>query len=495
MLRYARTLILACGAIHLAACSAAAQAGFPAQREQTTVGSYDGRTMPAEVIRLTVPENRNDRTNAITVAALRIPTTAAQPGRPIVFLMGGPGIPGSVMAPVPPYFTLFQRLREVADVVILDQRGIGRSEPAIDCPVQGAPPTDLFLRPESLVEFISSDLASCAADFRKKGISPTAYNTLESADDIEDLRRALGAESIDLLAFSYGSRLALMYMQRHGDHVGRVVLQGVNGPGLVVKRPGPVGRKLDRMAELLRRDTAWQGPTDLRSAVRAARERLASQPAPVTITDRRTERQLHLLVGREGFDALVALNLDDARLPALLISVAAGDDRVLARFVEAAWNGLSTGNVGLMARAVNCAADRPDARWKTVKSEAETAPFGAPIDNEFLTDDFCKAVGYATAPLEFAGPVTSSVPLLLLTGSLDATNPFENATEVARGFANAVSLEVENAAHEALPVTAVQNVVVDFFRGADVHGGHIVAPPPRFATIEVAAAPLPPRGR
>ena len=46
-----------------------------------------------------------------------------------------------------------------------------------------------------------------------------------------------------------------------------------------------------------------------------------------------------------------------------------------------------------MARAVNCAADRPDSRWKTVAKESRTAPFGAPIDNELLTDEFCRTVG------------------------------------------------------------------------------------------------------
>jgi pimeloyl-ACP methyl ester carboxylesterase len=395
------------------------------------------------------------------------------------------------MAPIPPYFTLFQSLRELADVVIPDQRGLGRSEPLVDCPVDKEPPTDLFLRRERIIQVIGDRVASCAAQLRSKGIDPTAYNTIESADDIEDLRKVLGAEQIDLLAFSYGSRLALVYVQRHGDRVGRIVLQGVNGPGHVLKRPGPVARKLDRMAEVLRQDSTWRGTTDLRAAARAARERLAQNPSRVTITDRRTGRQLNLVVGRDGFDALVGLNLDDARLPALLVSVAANDDRVLARFAEAAWNGLAGGTVGLMARAVNCAADRPDSRLETVRSEAATAPFGNPIDNAFLTDEFCRAVGYTAAPAEFAGHVTSSVPLLLLTGSLDATNPLENAAEVARGFVNAVSLEVANAAHEALPLRAVQEVVVDWFRGADVGGRRIAAPAPRFSSVEEAAAPAP----
>ena len=471
----------------------AAQSAFLASREETTVRSYDGRTMPAEIIRIIVPERRADSARTITLAALRILTTAERPGRPIVFLMGGPGIPGSVMAPVPPYFTLFERLRELADVVVVDQRGLGRSGPLIDCPVDEAPATDVFVRRERIVEIVSERIASCARQFRSQGIDPTAYTTIESADDLDDLRKVLGADQIDLLAFSYGSRLALMYVQRHSHHIGRIVLQGVNGPGLVVKRPGPVARKLDRITELLEQDSTWRGPTDLRAAARAARERLTRNPARVTITERRTGQPLALVVGRDGFDALVALNLDDPRLPALLVSVAVNDDRVLARFAEAVWNGLAGGSAGLMARAVNCAADRPDSRRILVRAESATAPFGAPIDNEFLTDEFCRTVGYATAAVEFTGPVTSSTPLLLLTGSLDATNPVENAAQVARGFPNAVVLEIENAGHEALPVLSVQDAVVDWFRGTDIRGRRIAAPPPRFPSVDEAATPAPQR--
>jgi pimeloyl-ACP methyl ester carboxylesterase len=249
------------------------------------------------------------------------------------------------------------------------------------------------------------------------------------------------------------------------------------------------------MAELLRQDSTWRGATDLRAAALAARERLARAPVTVTIADRRLGRPRDVLVGSDGFDALVGLNLDDARLPALLVSVAAKDDRVLARFAEAAWNGLAGGTAGLMARAVNCAADRPDSRWEIVRSEGASAPLGNPIDNEFLTDEFCSAVGYTAAPVEFAGRVSGSVPLLLLTGSLDATNPVENAAEVARGFPGAVSIEIANVGHEALPVPAVQDVVVDWFRGADLRGRRVAAPPPHFASVQEAIAPAPPRGR
>jgi pimeloyl-ACP methyl ester carboxylesterase len=451
--------------------------------------------MPAELLRITVPERRAHPGPTVTVAALLLPTTAEHPGNPIVFLMGGPGIPGTEMAPIPPYFTLFQRLRGLGDVLILDQRGIGRSEPNLDCSLRGSLPADMFVSTDELVTFLGEELAACAASWRERGVEPLSYDTLESADDVDDLRRALGVDRLDVLAFSYGTRLALAFVQRHGAHVGRVVLQGVNGPGLVVKRPGPVARKLRRMGELIAKDPAWHTEIDLLSSARSARERLAREPATVSVNDRRSGSTMKLPIGREGFDAIVWLNLDDARLPALLVSVAAGDDRLLTKFAETAWNGLGSGTAGLMARAVNCAADRPDARWKVVDEESALSPFGAPIDNAFLTAEFCRWIGQDTREPEFQQPVRASLPILLLTGELDATNPIENASEIAGGLENAAVIEIENAAHEALPVPAVQDIVVEFLGGSDVRGRQIAAPLQRFPTIEQALLDVPRRGR
>ena len=262
--------------------------------------------------------------------------------------------------------------------------------------------------------------------------------------------------------------------------------KGVDGPGQVAKLPAPIARKLRRVGELLKQDHGWHGPTDLLAAASAARERLARNPAPVNIADPKTGQHLHVLIGRDGFDAVAGLHLNDARLPAMLVSAAAGDDRILARLAEAVWNNFAGGTVGLMGRAVDCAADRPDSRWKAIRTESLTAPFGTPIDNAVLTGDFCRAVGYDSPPVEFAGPVSSSAPALLLTGTLDATTPVENARDVARGLPNALLLDVENAAHEALPVPAVQDVVVDFLRGIDVRGRRPADTPPHFPPVEKA---------
>lgn len=457
-------------------------------RSDTTIRSFDGREMKGEVLRLTVPERHARPLHTLTFGALRFPSTAAKAGNPIVFLMGGPGIPGSVMVPIPPYFSLFQKLRELGDVIIVDQRGIGLSSPHIDCPSSSTLPTTIFADTARLVSFIRDQIAICAAKQRAANVEPTAYNTVETADDIIALQRALGIPKIDVVAFSYGTRLALSVMQRNSSSVGRVVLQGVNGPGLVVKRPGPVGRKLSRINDILKLDSAWTPSVDIVTAARRARARLAATPVTVSVTNRLTGQPVQLKVGREGFDAIVALNLDDARLPALLISTANGDDRVLTRIVDAAWNGLGSSPVALLARAVNCAADRPQARWDVATAENAVAPFGPPIDNSFLTKRFCVAVGYPKNPVEFAQPVRTPIPTLLVTGALDATNPIENARDVARGLTNSTVLEVANAAHEALPVESVQSVIIEFLRGVDVRNRQLAAARPHYPTVQEALA-------
>jgi hypothetical protein len=74
---------------------------------------------------------------------------------------------------------------------------------------------------------------------------------------------------------------------------------------------------------------------------------------------------------------------------------------------------------------------------------------------------------------------------------VDATNPAENARAVAQTLPNAVLLDVENASHEALPIPAVQDVVIDFLKGADVRGRTIRTEAPRYPTLQEALAQTP----
>src|SRR5262249_60898981 len=106
------------GGLCLAGLSAAAPELPAARPGQVVIGphvlkTFDGKEHPCEMGRLWVAEERGSRSGRlIQLAFVRLKSTAAVPGPPIVFLMGGPGIPGIVMGQVPVYFRLFDRVRE-----------------------------------------------------------------------------------------------------------------------------------------------------------------------------------------------------------------------------------------------------------------------------------------------------------------------------------------------------------------------------------------------
>ena len=95
--------------------------------------TYDKRKVEAELGRLTVPENRHRmRSNSVELAFIRFKSLAKLPASPIVFLSGGPGASG-INEARGAAFPLLAALREIGDVIVLDQRGTGMSKPALVC--------------------------------------------------------------------------------------------------------------------------------------------------------------------------------------------------------------------------------------------------------------------------------------------------------------------------------------------------------------------------
>ncbi|MFP3944189.1 MAG: alpha/beta fold hydrolase, partial [Alphaproteobacteria bacterium] len=184
----------------------------------------EGREVAAEIGRFEVPVNRGGgASETMELAFVRFPSTNPNPGAPIVYLAGGPGGSGTGTA-AGPRFPLFMKLRQVADVIAFDQRGTGLSHTPPPCPDQKPLPLERAGTREAWIEHIGAEIRRCTAFWRAEGVDLAAYNTRESADDLEDLRKALGADRIALWGISYGTHLALAMLKRHPDSVERVVL-------------------------------------------------------------------------------------------------------------------------------------------------------------------------------------------------------------------------------------------------------------------------------
>ena len=481
-----RWIIVVASISVLSALPAAAQQPEDVRREPFTLQLGD-REVETELARLVVPANR-DREGAGTleIAYVVLPATTDTPGAPIVYLAGGPGGSGISAAGIPYMAELFEALREVADVVLVDQRGTGRSIPRLTCAIEEPVPADVFASRERMLELYGIAAARCAERFHAEGIDPSDFDTAESADDLEDLRRALGAERISLLGFSYGTHLALATIRRIGDRIERAVLAGTEGLGESYKLPSTYDAQIRTLAGLAARDPEV-GPVvpDLEATLRGVLDRLSREPVSVTVTDR-NGTPVELTIGAEGLLYLLRRDLGDTNdlplFPAWIHEMAAGGTDILEEFASKRYGEMSRG-ISIMSIAMDCASGADPDRMARIEDEIPGSILG-PMTN-LLDPEGCGFVDAEELDASFRAPFGSDVPALFISGTLDSNTPPWQAEAARSGFSHAAHVVVENAGHEStLPLPEVQTLIREFLSGEDVEDRRIASPPLEFVPIE-----------
>ena len=460
------------------------RAGF----EPYTLQTFDGQQVSAELGKLSVPEDRlKESTRKIEIAFVRLKSTATRPGDPIVWLAGGPGVPGSVFGRIPPYVQLFDKLRAVSDVILLDQRGTGLSTPNLECKPSSMP-ADVFANHATWLRVFTRETKRCADSWRRQGVNIAAYNNNASADDLEELRLALGAERINLLGHSYGTALALTAIRRHPDHINRVVFAATEGTDNLLAMPDVWDFLIKKLGYFAAQDPGVNKfAPDLEALYRRVVQKLERAPIALTVMDATTKRPVQIRVGKIGLQWLVRSSIYDARfftvLPALLSTIDAGDYSILTPRIETLFSNYLGRSP--MAMTMDCSMGWSSERFAQTSREAEHALFSNV--NLQWSSNICKE--FAPASNRDLPPrLWSTLPALFISGSLDANTPPFQAEEVRWGFPNSVHLVVENGGHETLPGREVQSVVADFFKGDDVSNRRVSFPRPKFLSIEEAKA-------
>ncbi|TDQ53804.1 alpha/beta fold hydrolase [Actinorugispora endophytica] len=218
-------------AVSGAAVPVAADAG-PAWGDCPDLRPVEGAA--AECAALEVPMARGvrgHRAGTVTIALSRVPARRERQGTLLVN-PGGPGSPGRELAAVVAA-GLPDDLRDSYDVVGFDPRGTGASVPAIACDPGYFDP----VRPDSVPADAAAEeaLLGRAADYaracgERNGPLLDHVTTVDSARDVEDIRRALDVDRIDYLGYSYGTYLGAVYATLHPDRVRRLVLDSVVNP-------------------------------------------------------------------------------------------------------------------------------------------------------------------------------------------------------------------------------------------------------------------------
>lgn len=177
--------------------------------------------MDAECGTLMVYENRAaaaGRKIDLNIMVLPAINRSANPD-PLFFIPGGPGEAAvksfAAIAPA------FNRINQKRDIVLVDQRGTGKSHP-LSCLTNDSTNTNTATGSQ-----LKAELDKCLA---QEDADPRFYTTSIAMDDLDEVRQALGYDKINLYGGSYGTRAALVYMRQYPDQVRAAILDGVDPP-------------------------------------------------------------------------------------------------------------------------------------------------------------------------------------------------------------------------------------------------------------------------
>lgn len=462
-------ITIVCAALSLVAAASASEV----RREPYTLTGPGGAQAQGELVTLTVPENRaNPNARAITIKFVRLPATGAKPGYPVVYLAGGPG--GSAVGNGQGVrFAFFNRLREAGDVILLEQRGAGLSDALPVCDTQPFDPAKPLDR-ANLAGTYRRELTRCIAFWRSKGADVAGYNTAESAADLDEVRRVLGVEQLNLVGLSYGTHLGMAALKR-GVPINRVVLAGLEGLDQTVKLPAHFDAFLARVA-------AASGDANLLATMRRVHERLDREPVTLSVNDA-AGKPAQIKLGGYAIRLLTSFAfISDpdrlVRLPEFYAALDAGQYQPAADLIARAIQPELSRMRG-MPQLMDLASGVSRPRFDMVARQASAAILGD-------AGNFPMPHVYDVAPElvlsdEFRKPLATDVPTLLVMGTMDGRTPIESQEELLPQFRRATRLTVINAGHNIFEQSEqAQAEIVRFLQTGTVGTAQIALPPPAF---------------
>ncbi len=409
------------------------------------------------------PRAPDGETIELFVARVAALSTSPQPD-PLLIITGGPG-----QSTVDFYLQLrgaFEQVRRDRDLILVDQRGTGRSAAGFTCSV----PQDLALEtagPAELDRFVDRCLAALEHD-------PKNYTTSVAVQDLERVREALAIEQWNVYGVSYGTRVAQHYLRRFPERTRAVILDGVVpadvalGPEVAIfaqraldslfarcaqepecgTRFGDMHVRFDELLARLR-----EQPVRAPAAARAGDPAVAGEPAAFGAA------HLQALARFMTYSTQTA-----ALLPLVFSEAHAGNYEPLIAQAQTILRDLPEALSFPMSNAVVCTEDVP---FMPAELPALDGTFlGTAIVDALRS--ICARWPAGTIDDDFKTLVRSERPVLLLSGEADPITPPEYAERaMAGGLTNSVHLIGMAQGHGLAAVGCVPRLMRNFLQTAD----------------------------
>lgn len=396
---------------------------------------------------VSVFEDRNARQGRkIDLNVMIIPAidSAVKPDS-IFFLAGGPGQAATDIGPA--LFTRLRGLRMERDIVLVDQRGTGRSNP-LTCEADENLLDSIGTTLDEAEGLQLEHLRTCLATY---DANPALYTTPIAMDDLNEVREVLGYGSINLYGISYGTRAALVYLRRHGSTVRSVILDGV--VPLTMSIPGNVALDAQAAFDAMLADCKLQPGCaaafpGLDAEFHGLIRRLQEAPETVVLTHPRTGKEITFIVEPRLVTRLVRTVLYERTLTSLLpLAIHAAWTRNYQPLVTLAYAFAGEDlkmSTGMMA-SVLCSED-----FRNVNSANDAPDFDNPV--YAAVKPVCEFWPTGEVPADYFEPVQSDVPVLLASGKLDPITPPVYGIEAAATLTNSQHVIVPGTGH----VTSLQ---------------------------------------
>ena len=453
---------------------------LPALNENVRCGTYE------------VYEDRRAKTGR--VIALRIvvlPARSEKPAPdPVFYFAGGPG--GSAVELVTRSGgSYLAELRRERDLVLVDQRGTGGSNPLI-CQLQG----DKNDMAAFFGEIFSIERVRACRTELEKVADLKLYSTSIAMDDLDDVRAALGYDKINLYGGSYGTTAAMAYLRQYPQHVRTATLLGVAPPDMKLPLPFAKGvqNALDHVfADCAAVEKCRMAFPQLKADLDAAVKRLEKESATLEAINPFTRQPQKVTLTREAFGEAIRVMLYTPEfsrwLPVLIHQAAQGDYPLFVSVTFQSMRSLDD----LIARGMHFSVVCPEDLQFITDDEAKRELAGT-FYGEYRWKAYrkvCEIWPRANIPTSFINPVKADAPVLLITGEADPVTPPWLAAAAARHLSASRHITVPHTGH-SFSFPCVDNLIATFVaRGSakDLDSAcltQITRPP--FITEEMLAA-------
>ena len=427
---------------------------------------------------VTVPEDRsvdNGREVRLHIAVFES-ETAADDATPVVYLAGGPG--GATLDAL--FFTfedVWSPLLEHGDVVFFDQRGVGLSQPTLDCPEERRASLEVLdevLTADEAVAVALDSIQICRDRLVADGVDLAAYDSAANAADVNDIRRALGYEQWDLLGISYGTRLAQTVVRDHPNGVRSVILDSTYPieANLLSETPANLDRALDNFFSSCSGDVecAEEYP-GLRARAFALVEALEADPLEVGVIDPIVGESYDAVLTGTGFLGVVFQSLysDEfySLLPEMIEELEKRQTTIVSALIS---NALANNNFFSLGfhLSVQCSEEVPFTTAADLSDGVAPYPELAELfEYTFNLSDamfaLCDTWGVESSGALENEAVTSTIPTMVMAGSFDPITPPRWGEAVAANFPNSTFVEFPTLGHGvSIASECSMSVTLDF---------------------------------